>query len=157
MKILQEFKEFALKGNVIDLAVGLIIGAAFGAVVNSLVKDVMMPPLGVITGGVDFADKAITLRQATADKPAVVMSYGLFINACITFVIQALAVFIVIKLMNAARRKKEEAAADEPKAPELTTQEQLLSEIRDLLKQGSARNQALMAVRPDADSGERAR
>ena|SRR5688572_18880804 len=136
MKILQEFKEFALKGNVIDLAVGLIIGAAFGAVVNSLVKDVMMPPLGVITGGVDFSDKVVTLRQATADKPAVVMSYGLFINACITFVIQALAVFIVIKMMNAARRKKEEAAADEPKAPELTTQEQLLSEIRDLLKRG---------------------
>jgi large conductance mechanosensitive channel len=138
MKILQEFKEFALKGNVIDLAVGLIIGAAFGAVVNSLVKDVMMPPLGVITGGVDFSDKVVTLRQATADRPAVVMSYGLFINACITFIIQALAVFIVIKLMNTARRQKEAQVAEEPKPPELTAQEQLLTEIRDLLKDGPA-------------------
>jgi large conductance mechanosensitive channel len=136
MKIIQEFKEFALKGNVIDLAVGLIIGAAFGAVVNSLVKDVMMPPLGYLTGGLDFSDKVITLREAADDRPAVVMSYGLFINAVITFLIQALAVFLVIKAMNSARRKKEAEVAEEPKAPELTTQEQLLSEIRDLLKHG---------------------
>ena len=142
MKIIQEFKEFALKGNVIDLAVGLIIGAAFGAVVNSLVKDVMMPPLGYLTGGLDFSDKVITLREAVGSagsldyRPAVVMSYGLFINALITFFIQALAVFLVIKAMNSARRKKEAQVADEPKAPELTTQEQLLSEIRDLLKHG---------------------
>ena len=136
MKIIQEFKEFALKGNVIDLAVGLIIGAAFGAVVNSLVKDVMMPPLGYLTGGLDFSDKVITLREAAGDRPAVVMSYGLFINAVITFLIQALAVFLVIKAMNSARRKKEAEVAEEPKAPELTTQEQLLSEIRDLLKHG---------------------
>ena len=136
MGILKEFREFALKGSVIDLAVGIIIGAAFGAVVNSLVKDVMMPPLGVVTGGVDFSDKAITLRQAAGDKPAVMLNYGLFINACITFLIQALAVFVVIKLMNTARRKKEAEVAEEPKAPALTTQEQLLCESRDRLKRG---------------------
>ena len=136
MKILQEFKEFALKGSVIDLAVGLIIGAAFGAVVNSLVKDVMMPPLGYVIGKVDFSALSLKLGSGT---PPVEIKYGAFINACIGFVIQALAIFIVIKFINMARRKKEKDVAAGAKPPELTTQEKLLSEIRDLLKQDTAR------------------
>lgn len=135
MKIIQEFKEFALKGSVIDLAVGLIIGAAFGAVVNSLVKDVLMPPLGYIIGRVDFS--ALSLKLG-ADPP-VEIKYGSFVNAVIGFLIQALAIFLVIKAINIARRKKEREIAAEPKPPELTTQERLLSEIRDLLKRDAAR------------------
>ena len=135
MKILQEFKEFALKGSVIDLAVGLIIGAAFGAVVNSLVKDVMMPPLGYVIGKVDFS--ALSLKLGS--EPPVEIKYGAFLNACIGFVIQAFAIFLVIKAINIARRKKEKDVAAGAKPPELTTQEKLLSEIRDILKQDTAR------------------
>ena len=130
--ILKEFREFALKGSVIDLAVGIIIGAAFGTVVNSLVKDVMMPPLGYLIGRVDFS--ALSLKLGAASGEPVEIKYGNFLNAVIGFVIQALAIFIVIKAINVARRRKEREVATEPRKPELTTQEQLLSEIRDLLK-----------------------
>src|SRR5688572_33240163 len=118
MGLVQEFKEFALKGNMVDLAVGIIIGAAFGAIVNSLVNDVVMPPLGYVTGGVDFSDKVIVLKEGVPavtdaagvviqkDRPAVVLSYGKFINAVIQFLIVALAIFTVIKLMNRLRRKE---------------------------------------------------
>ncbi|HTK56041.1 MAG TPA: large-conductance mechanosensitive channel protein MscL [Gemmatimonadales bacterium] len=100
MSIVKEFKEFALRGNMVDLAVGIVIGGAFGGVVKSLVDDVMMPPLGILIGGVDFKDLAVTLRAATADAPAVLLRYGAFINTLINFTIMAFAVFIVIKMMN---------------------------------------------------------
>ena len=136
MKIIQEFKEFALKGSVIDLAVGLIIGAAFGAVVKSLVDNVLMPPLGYLIGRVDFSALSVNLPTPTGDP--VLIKYGLFLNACISFLIQALAIFLVIKLINSARREKEAGASDEPQSPELTTQERLLTEIRDSLKRDDA-------------------
>lgn len=100
MSIVKEFKEFALRGNMVDLAVGIVIGGAFGGVVKSLVDDVMMPPLGILIGGVDFKDLAVTLRAATADAPAVLLKYGAFINTLINFTIMAFAVFVVIKMMN---------------------------------------------------------
>jgi large conductance mechanosensitive channel len=131
MSFISEFKEFAMKGNVVDMAVGIIIGAAFGKIVSSLVGDVLMPPLGMVLGGVDFSDLAIVLKDAAGDVPAVVVSYGKFIQTVIDFVIVALAVFVGIKAMNSL--KKEEAAAPEsPAAP--PAQEVLLAEIRDLLK-----------------------
>lgn len=100
MSIVKEFKEFALRGNMVDLAVGIVIGGAFGGVVKSLVDDVMMPPLGILIGGVDFKDLAVTLRAETADAPAVLLRYGAFINTLINFTIMAFAVFVVIKMMN---------------------------------------------------------
>jgi len=140
MKLLQEFKEFAMRGNVVDLAVGIIIGAAFTGIVTSLVNDVVMPPIGYLTGGVDFADKAIVLKDAVVQdgkvvKPAVVWGYGKFINALINFVIVAFAIFLIVKAMNTARRKPE-PKADVPPAP--TKDQELLTEIRDLLRARSA-------------------
>ena len=139
MGLLKEFREFALKGNVIDLAVGVIIGAAFGSIVNSMVNDVLMPALGWLTGGLDFADKAIVIQKAgeahkiTGKMLAkdVVISYGKFINATIQFIIMAIAIFAMIKAMNSLRRKQE-AAPVPPPGP--TVDQQLLMEIRDLLK-----------------------
>lgn len=132
MGMLKEFKEFAVKGNVVDMAVGIIIGAAFGKIVSSLVGDVVMPPIGVLLGGVDFSSLAVTVKQATEGAPAVVISYGKFIQTVVDFTIVAFAMFIVIKSINAMKRKEEEA----PKAPaEPPAQEKLLTEIRDLLKQ----------------------
>ena len=141
MKIVQEFKEFALKGNVVDLAVGVIIGAVFGAVVKSVVDDVMMPPLGWILGGLDFADKAVVLQKGGTAHPItgkiipkdVVLSYGKFINAMIQFLIQAFAVFMLVKGMNKMRRKAETNPPEVPPAPPEDVK--LLGEIRDLLKQ----------------------
>lgn len=132
MGIVKEFKEFALRGNVIDMAVGIIIGAAFGKIVTSLVNDVMMPPLGLATGGVDFSDKVITLKEAAADKPAVVLKYGVFINEIITFVIVAFAVFLLIKGINTARKRFEKQQEAAPVGP--TVDQKLLMEIRDELK-----------------------
>jgi large conductance mechanosensitive channel len=148
--MLKEFREFALKGNVVDLAVGVVIGAAFGAIVNSVVQDVMMPVLGVLAGGLDFSQRFVVLSNGNPPAPyatiaaakaagASTMNYGLFLNACVNFLIVAIALFLVIKAMNAARRTKE-AESKAPAAaaiPELTTQEKLLTEIRDVLK-GSA-------------------
>lgn len=131
MGILQEFKEFAVKGNVVDMAVGIIIGAAFGKIVSSFVADVIMPPIGVLLGGVDFTDLAVTLKEAVGETPAVVLAYGNFIQTLVDFTIIAFAIFIAIKAINALKRKQEE----EPEAPpEPSAEEKLLTEIRDLLK-----------------------
>jgi large conductance mechanosensitive channel len=134
----QEFKEFALRGNVVDLAVGIIIGVAFGAVVNSLVEDVIMPPLGLIIGNVDFSDLFINLSgqdyaslAAAREAGAPVIAYGAFINVLINFVVVALAVFLLVKGMNRLRRKQEQAPDEVPVPPR---QEVLLEEIRDILK-----------------------
>lgn len=106
MSIAQEFKEFASKGNVVDMAVGIIIGGAFGKIVSSLVNDVLMPPLGLLIGGMNFSDLAVTLKQATATAPAVLLKYGLFIQSLIDFLIVAWAIFMLIKGMNYLRREK---------------------------------------------------
>ena len=132
MSLMKEFKEFAVKGNVVDMAVGLIIGAAFGKIVSSAVADVIMPPIGVLLGGVDFTNLALTVKAATADVPAVLINYGKFIQTVIDFTIIAFTIFMVIKAINKLKRKEEEA----PEAPpEPSAQELLLTEIRDLLKE----------------------
>lgn len=131
MSLLSEFKAFAVKGNVVDMAVGIIIGAAFGKIVSSFVGDVIMPPLGILIGGVDFSDLAITLKAAEGDNPAVAIGYGKFIQTVIDFTIISFAIFMGIKALN--KLKREEAAAqEEPPAP--TKEQELLAEIRDLLK-----------------------
>ena len=134
MSILKEFKTFAVKGNVVDMAVGIIIGAAFGKIVSSFVGDVIMPPLGVLIGGVDFTDLAITLKAAEGDLPAVVLAYGKFIQSIIDFLIVAFAIFMGVKVINRLKREEQanEEAPAEPAAP--SNEEVLLSEIRDLLK-----------------------
>jgi|TARA_R100001143_G_scaffold17028_2_gene18946 large conductance mechanosensitive channel len=132
MSMVQEFKKFAMRGNVVDMAVGIIIGVAFGKIVSSFVSDVIMPPLGLLMGGVDFKDLAIVLKEAVGDTPAVVIAYGQFIQTIVDFVIIAFAIFIAIKVMNSLKAK-EEAAPEAPPAP--TKEEILLTEIRDILKQ----------------------
>ena len=132
MGMIKEFKEFAVKGNVVDMAVGIIIGAAFGKIVSSAVADVIMPPIGVLLGGVDFSNLAITIKEAAGDVPAVIISYGKFIQTVIDFTIIAFTIFIAIKGMNTLKRKEEEAPAA---PPEPSAQEVLLTEIRDLLKE----------------------
>ncbi len=131
MGIIKEFKEFAVKGNVIDMAVGIIIGAAFGKIVSSFVGDVIMPPIGVLVGGIDFSYLAFTIKDAVGDNPAVVISYGKFIQTVVDFTIVAFAIFIAIKGINTLKRKEEAAPAAPPEPP---AQEVLLAEIRDLLK-----------------------
>jgi large conductance mechanosensitive channel len=131
MSMIQEFKQFAIKGNVVDMAVGVIIGAAFGKIVSSFVTDVVMPPIGVLIGGVDFSKLAFTLLEATATAPAVVISYGKFIQTVVDFTIIAAVIFFVIKGINSLKKKAEEAAAAPASPP---AQEVLLTEIRDLLK-----------------------
>jgi large conductance mechanosensitive channel len=128
MSILKEFKEFAVKGNAVDMAVGIIIGASFGKIIASLVADVVMPPIGVLVGGVNFTKLAITLKEAVGDVPAVTLNYGNFIQSVVDFTIIAFAIFMAVKLIN--KLKKQEAAA--PAEP--TKEELLLTEIRDLLK-----------------------
>ena len=132
MSMVQEFKKFAMRGNVIDMAVGIIIGVAFGKIVSSFVADVIMPPLGLLLGGVDFKDLAIVLKEAVGETPAVVIAYGQFIQSIVDFVIIAFVIFLVIKAMNSLKAK-EEAAPEAPPAP--TKEEILLTEIRDLLKE----------------------
>lgn len=131
MSMMSEFKDFAVKGNVVDMAVGIIIGAAFGKIVSALVGGVIMPPIGALLGGVNFSDLAFIVKEATGDLPAVVISYGAFIQTVIDFTIIAFAIFMVIKLIN-SMKKEEEAAPKAPPAP--STEEVLLTEIRDLLK-----------------------
>ena len=144
MGFLKEFKEFAVKGNVMDMAVGVIIGGAFGKIVTSLVNDVIMPPIGLVVGGVDFTDMKLTLKQQVLDAagevltPAVTWNYGAFIQQVVDFTILAFCVFLMVKVMNTINKKKEEpkpapAPAPEPE-PEPTAEEKLLTEIRDLLK-----------------------
>ncbi len=130
MKMLDEFKAFAVKGNVVDMAVGIIIGAAFGKIVSSAVGDVIMPPLGLLIGGVDFSNLAITLKAAAGTEPAVVLGYGKFIQSLVDFMIVAFAIFLLIKGIERLKRK-EAAAPSLPPVP--TKEEQLLTEIRDLL------------------------
>lgn len=131
MKMLQEFKAFAMRGNVVDMAVGIIIGGAFGKIVSSFVSDVIMPPIGVLLGGADFSELSITLREASEGIEAVTLKYGMFINTVIDFIIIAFAIFMAIKAMNRLKKKEEEkpAAPAEPQADV-----KLLTEIRDLLK-----------------------
>ncbi len=131
MSLLKEFKAFASRGNVIDMAVGIIIGAAFGKIVSSFVADIIMPPIGIILGGVNFSDLSFVLLAAQGDAPAVVIAYGKFIQTVVDFTIIAFAIFMGLKAINSLKRKEEEA----PKAPPAPTKDQdLLSEIRDLLK-----------------------
>lgn len=131
MAFFKEFREFAMKGNVVDMAVGIIIGAAFGKIVSSLVADIIMPPLGLLIGGIDFKQFSIILREAHGDIPAVVLNYGVFIQNVFDFIIIAFAIFCAIKVINRIRRQQEEV----PKAPPApSAEEKLLSEIRDLLK-----------------------
>jgi len=132
MSMLKEFKEFAVKGNVVDMAVGIIIEVAFGKIVSSFVADVVMPPIGMLVGGVDFSNLMITLKAAEEGVEAVTLRYGMFIQAVFDFVIVAFAVFIAVKALNRMRKKEAETPAAPP-AP--SAQEQLLMEIRDLLKQ----------------------
>lgn len=134
MKIVQEFKAFAMRGNVIDMAVGIIIGAAFGKIVTSIVNDIIMPPIGLLVGGVNFSDLKIILKSGVGDIPPVSLNYGNFVQVLFDFLIIALSIFFVIKLMNAAKEKEEVAPVEEPKQPEPTKEESLLTEIRDLLK-----------------------
>lgn len=131
MSLIKEFKEFAVKGNVVDMAVGIIIGGAFGKIVSSFVSDVVMPPIGVLLGGVDFAKLSLTVKEATETTEAVKINYGAFLNTIIDFIIIAFVIFMAIKVMNKMKKKEEE----KPAAPSVPTkQEVLLTEIRDLLK-----------------------
>ncbi|MDH6354980.1 large conductance mechanosensitive channel [Dysgonomonas sp. PH5-45] len=137
MAVLKELKEFMMRGNVVDMAVGVIIGGAFGKIVSSFVSDVIMPPIGLLLDGVNFSDLKMTLKNATVDAagqavPAVTLNYGVFIQTILDFVIIATVIFFAIKAMNTFRKKQEEAPA-EPAEP--TKEEALLAEIRDLLKE----------------------
>jgi len=132
MGMITEFKDFAMRGNVVDMAVGIVIGGAFGKIVSSFVADVLMPPIGLLLGNVDFSDLAITLRDATPETAAVLLKYGVFINTVIDFVIIAFAIFLVVKGMNTL--KKTEEAAPPPAPPAPSKEEVLLTEIRDALR-----------------------
>ncbi|NWG28363.1 MAG: large-conductance mechanosensitive channel protein MscL [Ignavibacteriaceae bacterium] len=129
--MLQEFKQFAMRGNVMDMAIGIIIGAAFGKIVSSIVSDVIMPPIGLLLGGVDFSNLAITLREGADGVEPVLLKYGVFINTVIDFIIIAFAIFMVVKAINTMKKKEEEKPAAPP-AP--TKSEILLAEIRDELR-----------------------
>jgi large conductance mechanosensitive channel len=133
MQIVKEFKDFAMRGNVVDMAVGVIIGGAFGKIVSSLVSDVLMPPIGVLMGGADFSHLAVTLKEATGDKPAATLKYGMFINTIIDFLIVAFVIFLVIKGMNILKKRQE--VAPPPAPPKPSNEELLLRDIRDILKQ----------------------
>ena len=128
MSFIKEFREFAMRGNVVDMAVGVIIGGAFGKIVSSLVSDIFMPVLGILTGGVDFKDMKWVLEAAKGDIPAVTLNYGMFIQNVIDFIIIAFAIFLMIKAMNKLKKPQEKAA------PKVDPQVELLTEIRDLLK-----------------------
>ena len=132
MSFIQDFKAFALKGNVVDMAVGVIIGGAFGKIVTSVVNNIIMPPIGVLTGGVDFTDLKLVIKEAEGEAEAVTLNYGAFIQDVVDFLIIAFCIFLIVKGISALSRKKEEnvpAPAPEPRA-----EEKLLTEIRDLLK-----------------------
>jgi len=131
MSILKEFKDFAVKGNAVDMAVGIVIGAAFGKIVTALVAGVIMPPIGVLLGGVDFTSLAYVVKEAVGEAPAVVISYGKFVQTVIDFTIIAFAIFMVVKALNSLKKKEEAAPKPEPKP---SAEEVLLMDIRDLLK-----------------------
>jgi large conductance mechanosensitive channel len=131
MKLVDEFKAFAMKGNVVDMAVGIIIGAAFGKIIASMVSDILMPPLGLLIGGVNFTDLKIILKSAIGENPAVTLNYGNFLQVVFDFLIVAFVVFMMIKAMNSAKKKE----VPPPPAPAVPSKEEmLLTEIRDLLK-----------------------
>jgi large conductance mechanosensitive channel len=134
MKFVDEFKAFALKGNVVDMAVGIIIGAAFGKIVSSVVNDIIMPPIGLLVGGVTFTDLKVVLKAATEAAPAVTWNYGNFLQVTFDFLIVAFSVFLMIKAINAAKRKEAVAPPPPPAPIPPTKEETLLAEIRDLLK-----------------------
>jgi len=131
MSMLSEFKSFAMKGNVVDMAVGVVIGGAFGSIVKSFTNDVLMPPIGLLLGGVDFSNLVINLKDAQGEVAGVAIKYGVFVNVILDFLIIAFAIFLVVKAMNALQTQKEEAPAA---PPEPSKQEQLLTEIRDALR-----------------------
>lgn len=132
MSMMQEFKEFAIKGNVIDMAVGIIIGVAFGKIVSSFVGDVVMPPIGALIGGVDFSSLAFIIQEASGESPAVSIHYGKFIQTLIDFVIIAFVIFLAVKGINSLKKPPAEKPAEPPKP---SNEEVLLTEIRDLLKE----------------------
>ena len=132
MSMMSEFKSFAMRGNVVDMAVGIVIGGAFGKIVSSFVADVLMPPIGLLLGNVDFSDLAVTLRAAAEGAEAVTLRYGVFIQTVVDFVIIAFAIFMVVKAMNSVMKKEEEAPPPAP--PEPSKEEVLLTEIRDALR-----------------------
>ena len=131
MSMMSEFKDFAMRGNVVDMAVGIVIGGAFGKIVSSFVADVLMPPIGLALGGVDFTNLAITLQEATGEAEAVLLKYGVFIQTVVDFLIIASAIFLVVKAMNSLKQEEEEAP---PAPPEPSAEEKLLTEIRDALQ-----------------------
>jgi len=131
MSMMQEFKKFAMRGNVVDMAVGIIIGGAFGKIVSSFVADVLMPPVGLLLGNVSFSQLSVTLKDAVGEQAAVTLNYGNFIQTVLDFVIMAFAVFMLVKAMNSMKQKEEEAPAAPP-AP--SREEEILTEIRDILK-----------------------
>ncbi|MGI2261185.1 large-conductance mechanosensitive channel protein MscL [Shewanella sp. GXUN23E] len=135
MSFIKEFKAFAVKGNVVDMAVGIIIGAAFGKIVSSFVADVIMPPIGMLLGGVNFSDLAVVLKEGSEGVPAVMIKYGAFIQTVVDFVIIAFAVFVAVKAINSLKKKEEAAPAAPPKPTEEVL---LLTEIRDLLSKSKA-------------------
>ncbi|MDO8898063.1 MAG: large-conductance mechanosensitive channel protein MscL [Bacteroidales bacterium] len=139
MGFVSEFKTFAMRGNVMDMAVGIIIGGAFGKIVASFVSDVIMPPIGLLVGGVDFSDLKVVMKEAVMQgteivTPAVTLNYGSFVNSVIDFIIIAFAIFMMIKAMNKMKKKEEAAPAPAPAPPAPSNEEKLLAEIRDLLK-----------------------
>jgi large conductance mechanosensitive channel len=131
MSMMSEFRDFAMRGNVVDMAVGIVIGGAFGKIVSSFVSDVLMPPIGLALGGVNFSDLAMTLKEASGEVAAVTLNYGSFVQTVIDFIIIAFAIFMVIKAMNSLKKKEEEKPAAPPKP---TAEETLLTEIRDILQ-----------------------
>ncbi|MDD5773581.1 MAG: large-conductance mechanosensitive channel protein MscL [bacterium] len=131
MPMLKDFKDFAMRGNVLDMAVGIIIGGAFGKIISSLVTDVIMPPIGLAMGGVDFSNLMVTLKKAEETKPAVALRYGVFINTVIDFIIVAFAIFMMVRIISGMKRKQAQAPAAPPQP---TNEELLLKEIRDILK-----------------------
>lgn len=131
MSMMSEFKDFAMRGNVMDMAVGIVIGGAFGKIVSSFVNDVLMPPIGMLMGGVNFTDLSMTLKEASGEVAAVTMNYGSFIQTLVDFIIIAFAIFMVVKAMNSMKKKEEEAPAAPPKP---SAEETLLTEIRDALQ-----------------------
>ena len=131
MSMMSEFKSFAMRGNVVDMAVGIVIGGAFGKIVSSFVADVLMPPIGLLLGNVDFSDLAVTLQAAQEGVEAVTLRYGVFIQTVLDFIIIAFAIFMVVKAMNSMKKKEEEKPAEPPKP---SKEEVLLTEIRDALR-----------------------
>jgi len=131
MSMMSEFKDFAMRGSVVDMAVGVVIGGAFGKIVTSFTNDLLMPPIGLLTGGVDFTEKAVTLKEAVGEAAAVTLNYGSFIDTVIQFLIIAFAIFLLVKGMNSAQKQEEEAPAA---PPEPSKEEVLLGEIRDALR-----------------------